>query len=78
MSLEIIFFKKNKYYLVFFVYLLPGFINEMSHNTSVCEESAIEHILRANVWLYGFESVLWQTLTVFCLFVVLFVIAYKI
>ena len=76
MSLEIFFFrKKNKYYLIlpsvfFFVYLLPGFTDKMSHNTLLMfEEGAIEYILRAKVWLYGFESVFWQNLTDF-LFVV--------
>ena len=75
MSWEIILFReKDKYYLVliffFFVYLLPDFINERSHNTlSVFEEGAIKHILRAKVWHYGFESVFWQNLTDF-LFVV--------
>ena len=73
MSLEIIFFEKKTNitlicFFFYFVYLLPGFINERSNNTlSVFEESAIEHILSAKVWLYGFESVLWQKLTDYCL-----------
>ena len=69
MSLE--FFSENKCYLIlpvfflFFVYLLPGFIKKRSHNAKfVFEEGAIEHILRAIVWLYGFESVFLQNLTV--------------
>ena len=70
MSLEINFFrKKNKFYFIllfFFVYLLPGFINERSYNTlSVFEKGAIEHFLRAKLWLYGFKSVFWQNLTDF-------------
>ena len=73
MFLEIIFFE-IKYYLVLrsFVYLLPSFVNEMAHNTlPVFDEGAIEHILRAKVWLYGFESVFRQVLIDF-LFVYLF------
>ena len=79
MSLEITLFRKkniiNKVLLNFaffflFVYLFPGFNDEKSHNTLlVFKEEAIEHILRAKVWLYGFVSVFWQKLTDF-LFVV--------
>ena len=66
MSLEVIFFRKKKQVLfifasLFFVYLLPGFINEKSNNTlSVFRDGEIEHILRAKVWLFGLESVFWQ------------------
>ena len=79
MSSEIIFFrKKNKYYLIafffLFAFLVPSFINERSYNTlSVFEKGAVEHILRAKGWLYGFEKVFWQVLYDFfvcCLFVV--------
>ena len=65
-SLKILFFsKKNKYYLIlpFFVCLLRSFINERSLNIkSVFRKGANEHILRAKIWLYGFESVFWQVL----------------
>ena len=65
MSLEFFFRKKISvtYFCILFsifVYLLPCFINESSHNTlSVFAESAIEHILMAIAWLYGFESFIW-------------------
>ena len=69
MSSEIFFFeKKIKVLLIFascihFVYLLPSFINKRSHNTLLgVAENAIEHILKAIVWLYGFESVFCQVL----------------
>ena len=53
-----------------FIYMLPSFINERLQNTSsVLAEIAIEHILMAIVWLYGFESVFCQVLIGF-LFVV--------
>ena len=76
MSLEVIFFrKKNKFYLMlpFFVFLLPVFIIERSHNTlSVFAEGAMEQILRAKVWLYGFESIFWKNLTDFFVVYLLF------
>ena len=84
MSLAIFFFeKKLKCYLPLhlfsiFDYLLPSFINEMSHKTlSMVAESAIEHILTAIVWIYGFESVFSQILIDFfvCCLYVLFVTA---
>ena len=47
-----------------------SFISERPHNTlSVFDEGAIEHILGAKVWLYGFHSFLLQVFTDF-LFVV--------
>ena len=74
MSLEVFFRKKLKCYLIlhffYFIYLLPNFIIQRLHNTiSVLAESAIEYILMAIVWLYGFESVFCQILIDF-LFVV--------
>ena len=63
MSLEISFFRKKTsiiilHFLFFFVYLLLIFINEFAHNTLwVFYESAIEHILGAKVWLYGFQII---------------------
>ena len=60
--------------LRFFVYLLPGLTNEMPHTTlSLFEEGAIEYILRAKIWLDGFDSVFWQ-LSIEFLFVIFFVI----
>ena len=53
--------------------MLPGFINERAHNKlSVSGEGAIEHILSAKVWLYGFERVSGKNLTDFLLVVYLF------
>ena len=75
MSLEIIYFRKkqvklNFAFFFFFVYLLPGFINERSNNSLwMFKERAIDCILRAKVWIYGFENVFCQNLTYF-LFVV--------
>ena len=49
MSLEIRFFSKKKYYFTiaffsFFVYLLPNFFNERSHNKLlVFKKGSIEH-----------------------------------
>ena len=55
-TLEIIFnFFLNFVFFSCFVYLLPSFV-------------AIRHILRAEVWLFGFEKVFWQVLIdFFCL-----------
>ena len=60
--------------------MLPGPINEKPDTTlSVFEEGAIEHILRAKIWLYGFDSVFWQLLIGFLFVVfVLFLAAKKI
>ena len=69
--------KRNKTFTQFFIffffnYLLHSRINERSHTTlSVYEEGAIEHILRAKIWLYDFKSFFWQALIEF-LFVVYF------
>ena len=67
MSLEVYFsIKKLKCYSILhfffiFVYLLPGFKNERSHNILlVFAESALKNILMAIVRLYGFESVFCQ------------------
>ena len=55
MSLELFFFRKKKQLLLnfaffFFVYLLPGFINETSHNTlSVLKEGGIEHMFKGKI-----------------------------
>ena len=47
----------------FFFYLLPSFINAKSHNhLSGLAKSAIEHILIAIVWFYGFKNVFCQAL----------------
>ena len=76
MSLESFFRKILKCYLILhlfffiFVYLLPGFVNDRSHNKLlVLLESAIEHIFKVIVRLYGSESVFCQVLIDF-LFVV--------
>ena len=67
------FFEKKKQLLInfgFFLFCLLAswFHKERSHNKlSVFEEGAIEHILRAKVWLYGIKSFFWQNLTDFCL-----------
>ena len=60
----------NFAFFSFFFYLLLIFINKRPHNTFlVFDEGAIEHILGAKVWLYGFQSILWQVFIDF-LFVV--------
>ena len=55
------FFSKKKQVLhnfAFFVFLLLIFINERPNNTlSLFDEGAIEHILGAKVWPYGFQSI---------------------
>ena len=66
--------KKNMFYLILpvflFVYLLPSFINERSHNIlSVIKKSAIKQILSTKIWLYVFENVFRQVIFDF-LFVV--------
>ena len=74
MTLEVILFRKKiKSYLLlpFFVYLLPILINERPYTTlSVSEECAIKHILRAKIWLYGFDSVFWQVTPIDALVIV--------
>ena len=67
MTFDIILFRKKSKLLhtfalsSFFVYLLPSLIINWPHNTlSVFEEGAIEYILRAKIWVDGFESVFWQ------------------
>ena len=67
MSLEINFFEQKQvlHNFAYFSFLsnLLFFINERPHNTlSVFDEGAIEHILEAKVWLYGFQSIFWQVL----------------
>ena len=66
MTLDIILFRKKSiitYFcpFLFFVYLLPSLTNKWLNTTlSVLEDEAIEYILRAKVWLDGFDSVFWQ------------------
>ena len=67
MALDINFFRKKikiiTYFcpFVFFVYLLPSLTNKWLQTTlSVLEDGAIEYILRAKIWLDGFDSVFWQ------------------
>ena len=61
---------------LFFVYLLPSLTNQWPHSTlSLFGEGAVEYIMRAKIWLDGFESVFWQVsveFLVFVFFVVLF------
>ena len=64
MTLNIILFrKKNQNYILLpfslFVYLLPSPTNKWPNTTlSVFEEGANEYILRAEIWLDGFDCVL--------------------
>ena len=67
MSLEINFFQKKKqvlYNFAFFSFLSNCcffFTNKLPHNTLlVFDEGALEHILRAKVWPYGFQSIFCQ------------------
>ena len=67
MTLDIILFRKKfkiiTYFcpFLFFVYLLPSLINKWPNTTlSVFEEVANEYILRAEIWLDGFDRVFWQ------------------
>ena len=82
MTLDVILFRKKKSKVLntfkffcpflFFGYLLPRLTDEWPHNTlSVFEEGAIEYILRAKIWLDGFDSVFWQV-SIEILFVVFF------
>ena len=53
-----------------FVYLLPSLTNKWTKTTlSVFEEGANEYILRAEIWLDGFDSIFWPV-TIEFLFVV--------
>ena len=53
----------TQFCIFFFVLLLLIFINERPHTTlSVFDEGAIDYILEAKVWLYGFQSSFWQVL----------------
>ena len=80
LTLEVILFgKKNqKYYIslpffFFFVYLLPGLINEISHfPLSVFEGGAMEHIMSAKIWHYVFHRVFWHFLIDFLFVFLLF------
>ena len=67
MTLDIILFRKKSKIItyfcafLFFVYLFPILTNKWLNTTlSVFEEGANEYILRAEIWLDGFESVFWQ------------------
>ena len=65
MSLEFFLFRK-KQVLINFAFFLFCLLVTWSHNRlSVFEEGAIKHISRAKIWLYGFQSVFWQNLSVF-------------
>ena len=64
MTLDIILFRKKikiiTYFCpsLFFVYLLPSLTNKWLHSTfSVLEDVAVEFILRAKIWLDGFDIV---------------------
>ena len=75
-----IFFSKKIELLLNFAFCFPflstcylASLKKRSHNTlSVVAESAIEHILMAIVWLYGFESVFGQVLFDFLFVVYMF------
>ena len=65
-TLDIILFRKknqNDYILLplsVFVYLLPSLTNKWQNTKIwVFEEGAKKYILRADLWLDGFESVFW-------------------
>ena len=71
MTLDIILFRKKNqnYYILlsflstflFFVYLLPSLTHKWPNTTLlVFEEGANKYILRAEIWLDGFDSVFWQ------------------
>ena len=67
MSLHIILFRKKikiiTYFcpFLFFAYLLPSLTNKWPNTTlSVFEEDANDYILRAEIWLDGFDSLFWQ------------------
>ena len=84
MSLDIILYRKKKTKLLhtfaLFSFLstcyLVSLINGHTNTTlSVSEEGANEYILRAEIWLDGFDSVFWQVSIEF-LFVVFFVCSF--
>ena len=68
MTLDIILFRKKSKFLgqillpfSLFVYLLPILTNKYPNTTlSVFEEDANIYLLRAEIWLDGFDSVFWQ------------------
>ena len=75
MTLDIILFRKKikiiRYFcrFLFFVYLLPSLTNKRPNTTlSVFEQGANEYIMRAEIWLDGFDSVFWQVSIEFLLF----------
>ena len=72
MTLDVILFRKkvlHTFALLFFVHLLPSLTSEWRHTTlSVFEEGGIEYILRAKIWLDGFDSVFWQVSIEFLIF----------
>ena len=79
MTLDIILFRKKikiiTYFcpFLFFVFLLPSLTNKWPNTTlSVFDESANKYILRAEIWLDGFDSVFWQVLIEF--FIVVFLL----
>ena len=83
MTLDIILFRKKvkiiRYFFpfLFFVYLLPSLTNKWPNTPlSVFEEGANEYILRAEIWLDGFDSVFWQVSIEF-LFVVFFCFSFS-
>ena len=81
MTLDITLFRKkskvlHSFDLSLFVYLLPSLTNKWPHTILwVFEEGAIEYILRAKIWLDGFDSVFWQVSIEF-LFVFIFLFSY--
>ena len=71
LSLEIFVLLNFAFFI--FIYLLPSFINERLHNTLlVLKERAIEYILIAIFWFYGFESFFCQVLIHFLFVYLLF------
>ena len=67
MTLDIVLFRKKIKFItyfcpyLFFVYLLPSLTHKWPNTTlSVFEEGANKYILRAEIWLDGFDSVFWQ------------------
>ena len=82
MTLDIMLFRKKikiiTYFCpsVFFVHLLPSLTHKWPNTTLlVFEEGANEYILRAEIWLDGFDSVFWQVLIelLFIVFLLFFI-----
>ena len=54
--------KENKYYIILHILFNYCIIEWPDNTVSVFDEGAIEHILGSKVWLYSFQSILWQVL----------------